>query len=150
MQSDRLLAFHWDDEPSLLVDLQFDVEPDGARMVLSGDLDALNAERLQKAVLEVLRHQPHSLDLDLSGATFLDAAGISALLLCKADAEQVECPMTLSNPSFMAYRVLEVVGLLDHFGVATPPGSGSPARRAAKIFAGLSFGRVAGRGAGAA
>ena len=66
--------------------------------------------------------------MDLHGVTFLDAAGIRALVLCQADARQVDCQITLTQPQPVVYRVLEITGLLAHFGLTTPPPSNALVR----------------------
>jgi anti-anti-sigma factor len=92
------------------------------RIVVTGDVDAQSAAELQKAVIEVLRrHCPRGLDLDLERVTFLDSAGIGALLLCQADARQLDCEITLCKTPPTAYRLLQLAGLLEHFGLAKPP-----------------------------
>jgi len=60
-------------------------------------------------------------DLDLAGVTFLDSAGIRGLLLCLADARQMDCEFALRNTPTAVYPVLQVAGLLEHFGLANPP-----------------------------
>jgi anti-anti-sigma factor len=89
------------------------------RITVAGDVDALNAGDLHRAVIDVLRRQqPEHIEIDLHRVTFLDSAGIRALLLCHRDAQSVECRLTLTDPRPMAYRVLQITGLLDHFGLA--------------------------------
>jgi anti-anti-sigma factor len=92
-----------------------------ARITVAGDVDAASTAGLQKAVVEVLRrHRPRSVDLDLAGVTFLDSAGISGLLLCLADARQIDCEFALRNTPTTVYRLLQVAGLLEHFGLIRP------------------------------
>jgi anti-anti-sigma factor len=103
-----------DDSPDLRIDA--DTAPPG--MTLSGELDAVNAEALRSAVADVLRrHRPERIDMDMRGVSFLDSAGIRALLMCQADAQQARCRITLTRPRAGVHRVLEVTGLLDHFGL---------------------------------
>jgi anti-anti-sigma factor len=114
------------DQPSLLVDLHCsDTEP--PRMLVFGEVDALSAGHLHKAVVEVLREQrPRRIEMDLHGVSFLDSAGIHALVLCQADARQLDCHITLTNPQPVVYRVLQVTGLLEHFGLTGPPPADLP------------------------
>src|SRR4051794_38694957 len=108
MYSEHLFDSRPGDQPSLLVDLRCsDTEP--PRMFVFGELDAVSADRLQTAVVDVLRHQhPRSLEMDLQGVTFLDSVGIRALLLCQADARQVDCQIRLTNPQPIVYQVLQI------------------------------------------
>ncbi len=90
-------------------------------MVVFGDVDTVNAARLHKDFIEVLRHhQPSRIEMDFHGVNFLDSAGIRVLLLCEADARQVGCRITLTDPQPPVRQVLRMTGLLEHFGLAGP------------------------------
>jgi anti-anti-sigma factor len=131
MYSEQLFEFRPWDQPSLLVDVQC-TDTDTPRMLVFGELDAVDADRLQTAVVDVLRqHRPSRIELDLHGVTFLDSAGIRALLLCQADARQVDCQIRLTNPHPMVYRVLQITGLLEHFGLPVPQSSNGRNQKAA-------------------
>jgi anti-sigma B factor antagonist len=120
MHAEQLFEFRPGDQPLLLVDVQrTDTGP--SRMVVFGELDALSADRLQQAVTDVLRRQrPRCIQMDFHGVTFLDSVGIRALVLCQADARRVDCQIRLINPHPMVYRVLQITGLLEHFGLTAP------------------------------
>jgi anti-anti-sigma factor len=108
------------------------------RLVVSGDIDAVSARRLQQSVIDVLRrHPPAELSVDLAGVTFLDSAGIEALLRCRVDAEQVECRLSLANPGPTTYRLLQIAGLLEQFGLVKPRRSDAGASRPAGAALGL-------------
>jgi anti-anti-sigma factor len=92
------------------------------RIFVFGEVDALTAGQLQKAVVEVLRdRRPRCIEMDLHGVSFLDAAGIRALLLCQADAQRVDCQIMLTEPQPVVYRVLQITRLLEHFRLTEPP-----------------------------
>jgi anti-sigma B factor antagonist len=102
----------------LLVEVRCGSDISSAQVVLAGELDHPNAAYLLDEVIGVLRDQcPSRIDVDLGGITFLDSSGIRALLLCRADAEQVGCRMVVTNPSRPALEVLEIASLLEHFNV---------------------------------
>lgn len=105
------------------------------RFVLSGDVDAAGARHLQQSLIDLLRRDPPGeLTIDLGGITFLDDAGIEALLRCQADAGQVECRLSVVNPTPAAYRLLQIAGLLEQFGLARPrPGTDGPAPAGAAL-----------------
>ena len=106
--------------PSLQITLDCGVA-DQVRMVVSGEVDAVAAVVLHKAVVDALRHhRPRCIELDVAGVTFLDAGGTSALVLCQADARQVDCRIRLVHPQPAVYRVLKMTGLLEHFSVIQP------------------------------
>jgi anti-anti-sigma factor len=88
------------------------------RIAVTGELDELGAGPLQRAILDALcRHRPRQIIIDLVGVTFLDTAGINALVQGRADAGQLDCRVRLSNPRPLVYRVLHIVGLLAPFGL---------------------------------
>ena len=91
------------------------------RTVVSGEVDAVGAVHLQRAVVEVLRRErPRIIELDLGGVTFLDAAGTRALVHCRDDARQVDCRLRLTHVQPAVYRVLHLTGLAAGFGVTGP------------------------------
>ncbi|MEU6411791.1 STAS domain-containing protein [Microbispora sp. NPDC046933] len=92
------------------------------RVIACGEIDMSTAGQLHEGVLGVLRRQrPSRIEVDLAGVTFLDAAGIGALVMSRAAAARVGCRLTVVNPRPMGYRLLQVVGLLEAFGLATLP-----------------------------
>ena len=105
----------------VLIDVQESTEAAGVRIAVFGDLDRVGAYPLERAVIHVLREQrPAHLELDLAGVPFLDTGGIRTLLQCRADACQLDCRLTLTNVQAEVYRVLEIVRLLERFGLAGP------------------------------
>jgi anti-anti-sigma factor len=126
MQTEQLFDSRSGTLPALLVDLQrCDSGP--PRMLVFGELDAVTAGPLQKAVVDLLREQrPHCIQLDLHGVSFLDSAWIRALLLCQDDAHQAGCQIRLTRPQPGVYRVLQITGLLEHFGLTEPPPADKP------------------------
>ena len=106
------------DGPWMLVDVQGGDDADSSRIAVFGDLDHPNAAHLRDAVARVLSDQhPGRLELDLAGVPFLDTGGIRALLDCRARAQRVGCGLTVSNVRPDVHRVLDIVGLVEHFGV---------------------------------
>jgi anti-anti-sigma factor len=121
MRPDRFLFAAPLPEASLLVDVADSAGTGSSRLAVFGDVDHLNAVRLQQAVSHVLRdEQPRYIDMDIAGVPFLDTGGIRALLVCQADARRVGCRITLVNVQRHVHRVLEIVGLLEDFGVPAP------------------------------
>jgi anti-sigma B factor antagonist len=103
----------------VLIDVQESTEVAVARMAVFGDLDRVGAYPLERAVIHVLREQrPAHLELDLAGVPFLDTGGLKVLLQCRADAQQLDCRFTMTNVQPSVYRVLEIVRLLETFGLA--------------------------------
>jgi anti-anti-sigma factor len=106
------------DLSSLLVELDRCDESRVQRITIAGELDTISATDLQKTVIDVLRRErPRRVEINLRGVTFLDSAGLRALVSCHYDAQQLGCRLTVTDPHPTAYRVLQITGLLDHFGV---------------------------------
>jgi anti-anti-sigma factor len=104
------------DQPLLLMDVHHDGDAATVRMTISGEVDDLSAIQLEKAFIgAVRRHRPAVVEMNVRDVTFLDSAGIRALVLCQADARQVDCRITLLDAPPVFRRVLEICGLLHHF-----------------------------------
>jgi anti-sigma B factor antagonist len=126
------------DRHGLLIDVRCANDPDRPRIVLTGRLDDPDAGRLQQTVIDVLRRScPRGIDIDLAEVTFLDPSGIRALLLCQTDAQQLDCHIRLTNPRPMAYRALQLAGLLEHFGLTRPRSADPASTRMAGAAMGL-------------
>jgi stage II sporulation protein AA (anti-sigma F factor antagonist) len=107
-----------DDQQPLLVDVDPDSDQSILRMVVAGEIEDLSAEQLRTTFgSAVRRHRPVAVEMDVRGVTFLDAAGIRALVLCQADAQRFDCRLTVVRAQPIVRRVLEICGLLDHFGL---------------------------------
>ena len=108
--------------PDLLqVEVSSDEQALDQRVIVTGELDMLSATALQETVSDVLRRCPSRVEIDLRAVSFLDSAGIRALLMCHADAARVDCEVILVDPHPWVYRVLEITGLLDHFHLTAEP-----------------------------
>jgi anti-sigma B factor antagonist len=118
MYAPRPLDTDLPDPSSLLVELDRSEETLVHRITIAGELDTISATDLQKTVIDVLRRErPRHVEINLRGVTFLDSAGLRALVSCHSDAQQLDCRLTVTDPHPTAYRVLQITGLLDHFGV---------------------------------
>jgi anti-anti-sigma factor len=84
-----------------------------------GEVDLATAPVLRDQLLGVLHdYNPDLLDVDLGGVTFLDCAGIGALVGVRNAAVQAGRQMRVTHPQPIVRRILEVTGLL---GVLTAP-----------------------------
>jgi anti-anti-sigma factor len=81
-----------------------------------GDLDMLTAPVLRREVDACLARHP-SLVIDLSGLTFVDSAGLRALLLAR-DAGPVE----LRDPSTVVRQTFEIARMAAVLSEGPPPG----------------------------
>jgi anti-anti-sigma factor len=106
------------DQSSLIITVD---RADGTHVqhiTVAGEMDALSVAELHEAVTDMLRQcRPNRIEMNLRGVSFLDSVGISTLLQCHTDATRVGCQLELIDPHPMVHRVLQITGLLDHFGL---------------------------------
>jgi stage II sporulation protein AA (anti-sigma F factor antagonist) len=92
------------------------------RVGLTGELDYDETDRLRDAVAAAIdRWAPPHVTLDATGMTFLDSAGIRALLECRDLAEKVGAGLSVEGVSPIVHQVLRVTELLDHLSVVAAP-----------------------------
>ncbi|MEV6844586.1 STAS domain-containing protein [Actinoplanes sp. NPDC051411] len=85
------------------------------RLVLSGTVDAQRVRTVHCSIIDALRrHRPARIDIDLAGATLLDAAGLHGLRLCRADAAQLDCRLLIVRAPVAIMRVLQFAGLAEN------------------------------------
>jgi anti-anti-sigma factor len=113
----------------IVVDHDTHDNPAGCRIRVAGELDKSAAAQLYDAVQQCLERRPEHLCVDLSDTTFLDAAGIRALLRCRDAATHVQCRTSLANLRPLVRQVLRIVALERVFGLpeTTPPSPRQPA-----------------------
>jgi anti-anti-sigma factor len=88
------------------------VSNDGQAMIrLSGEVDLAALPVVAQAANEALELSPGSLVVDLAEVTFIDSAGLSALIKMRAAARAVGVPLLVSSPSKVVMRVMEVSGI---------------------------------------
>jgi len=93
--------------------------PGTARVALVGEVDLGTAPVLRDRLLSVLcDHRFVVVDVDLAGVSFLDCAGIGALVGARNTAVHVGRQLWVSHPQPFVHRVLELTGLL---GLVTTP-----------------------------
>jgi anti-anti-sigma factor len=87
--------------------------PDTARAAVVGEVDLTTAQILRDRLLNLLREYPPAvLYVDLSGVTFLDCAGVRALVAVYNAAVQVDCQVRGTGPRPIVHRILHLTGLL--------------------------------------
>lgn len=89
----------------------------GAVVWASGDVDTNVAETFQDMMLSVMRRHSPSLLLDLSGASFMDCAGLRALLLTQRRAGMRGGSVSLIAESPAVRRIIDLLGVRDVFPV---------------------------------
>jgi anti-sigma B factor antagonist len=81
--------------------------PGGARVVVTGEIDASNAGRLRQAIVDAAIGHDGKLEVDLSGVTFMDSTGLRAI----ADASRAvepSSPLVLCNVPRHVQRIMAI------------------------------------------
>ncbi|MFF5897105.1 STAS domain-containing protein [Streptomyces argenteolus] len=81
-----------------------------ARVTLAGELDLDTAPHVREAVTAGLVEQPVSLCLDLTGVSFCDCAGLSALLRARAAVLRAGVDLVVEGVGSQLARLLSLIG----------------------------------------
>ena len=82
-----------------------------AVVTAAGEIDLTIAEYLRNALLSTLNAGATALVVDLTGATFLDSAGVTALVRASNRASVSEAALRLAVTAPPVLRVIDLVGL---------------------------------------
>jgi anti-sigma B factor antagonist len=82
-----------------------------AVITAAGEIDLTNAEYLRDALLSALNAGATGLVVDLTGATFLDSAGVTALVRASRRAGASDAALRLAVTAPAVLRVLNLVGI---------------------------------------
>ncbi|HKX71950.1 MAG TPA: STAS domain-containing protein [Acidimicrobiales bacterium] len=95
--------------------LSVSTQSDDARVVvaLAGELDLHEAKRLSTAMSEVLTGPITAIEVDLRKLTFIDSAGIRAVLIARAEAERLGVAFRLWGASTAVVRIMKIAGVED-------------------------------------
>lgn len=104
------------DQPSLLLE----VLPGPAACVvrIAGELDASDAPRVRALLAEQVLSGTGSLVLDLSALSFIDSAGLAAIIAAHKGTRSAGTRLVLAGPSEAVRKVLAVTGLASVLTVA--------------------------------
>jgi anti-sigma B factor antagonist len=86
---------------------------DTALLAVAGELDLHTSDQLTQAVGHALDTAPAAVELDASGLSFADSAGLRALLVARDDAQRRGATLRLTAVSEPLDRLLEMTGLRD-------------------------------------
>jgi anti-sigma B factor antagonist len=94
-------------------DERFTVAWSGRTAVVSasGEIDMINAEGLRDALLSALNAGAAALVVDMTSTTFLDSAGLTALVRAARRATATEATLRLAVTATPVLRVLNLVGI---------------------------------------
>ncbi len=94
--------------------LRVDIRPGVPAVAeISGEIDIASASWLRETLLLAIRCHGAAICVDLRGVTFLDCAGVSALLATARRARLEGGRMRVTSPSAPAMRVIALLGLRD-------------------------------------
>ena len=77
----------------------------------AGEIDITNAERLRDALLSALNAGALGLVVNMTATTFLDSAGVTALVRASRRAAASEASVRLAVTAPAVLRVLDLVGI---------------------------------------
>jgi anti-sigma B factor antagonist len=92
---------------------------------VSGEIDIATGPKLREELLGVMRRSGARLALDLGGVTFMDCAGINALLAARRHARLEGGWVRVLRASRRARKVLMLTGLHQEFALAGPETAGA-------------------------
>jgi anti-sigma B factor antagonist len=82
------------------------------QLAVTGDLDLVTARGLAQAGREVLiGHSQSMLSIDMSEVTFIDAAGVGALVSIRNNARLNDNVVAVTEPSRCVLRILDLTAL---------------------------------------
>ncbi|CAN7682065.1 STAS domain-containing protein [Pseudoduganella sp. LjRoot289] len=92
---------------------------------IAGEMGIYRAEELKQMLLAAVAAQP-ALELDLSGVSEFDGAGLQLLLLARDAARAAGGALRLAAPSGAVLDVLALTGLGGSFGAPAPAAGAAP------------------------
>lgn len=87
-----------------------------SREALTGELTIYRAAELQQQLQAALQHGGGSLEVDLSGVTELDTAGLQLLIALKKSAQEAGGQLSLTGHSAAVIEVFELCNVAALFG----------------------------------
>lgn len=89
---------------------------------VAGELDLSTVPKLEAALLTAVEapDRPAEVRVDMGATSFIDAAGISALLGGREASDRVGVDFSVVNPSKVVWRLLQLLGLTDTLLDVTP------------------------------
>lgn len=96
--------------PDQVVEVSARREGAGVVVAVVGELDLQGADRLSAAVAEALADPVEFVDIDARRLTFIDSAGIRAILLARADVEGRGGTLRVSGVLPAVRRIMEIAG----------------------------------------
>jgi anti-sigma B factor antagonist len=95
-------------------------------LAASGELDIVGKPLLCRRVDDALHAGDGRLVIDLSGVSFIDAQGLSALVVSRRHAIKLNRSLTLAGVPAAVRRLLQITGLEESFAMMASPDTVSP------------------------
>jgi anti-sigma B factor antagonist len=89
----------------------------GGRVAVAGEVDCSTAPQLAACLDSVLASAPDELVVDLTEVSFLDSAGLHALVTAYANADRLGVPMRVLVATRAVLRPIQVTGLEHVLGI---------------------------------
>jgi anti-anti-sigma factor len=91
---------------------------DGPKAIveMDGELDLYGSPQLTSTVERLIEARPNVIEIDASGLTFADSAGLRAFLVARKEAETAGIELRVTKISEPLDRVLEMTGLREVLG----------------------------------
>ena len=90
---------------------------EGVRLLLRGELDLATAREFEHRMEEASRKTPAAITVDLTGLSFLDSRGLSAILGAQRLCEERGCRLTVIAGE-QAQRLFDLTGLSERLPLA--------------------------------
>lgn len=90
-----------------------------ALVELDGELDLYASPRLTSTIGELVEGAASAIEIDASGLTFADSAGLRAFLVARKEADAAGVQLRVTKVSEPLDRVLEMTGLREVLGAPT-------------------------------
>jgi anti-anti-sigma factor len=87
---------------------------DEATLAVGGEIDILTADDLEHAIATITGSDARTLVVDLAGVSFMDSAGINALLKGRRAADGHGQQFRVTGATGIVRQILEVTGVAEH------------------------------------
>jgi anti-sigma B factor antagonist len=112
-------------------DFQIDTEATaaGATLRLTGELDGATSGDVVAEFDQALRAGRKAITLDLAGVSFIDSAGLRAIILIQQRAAEQDVPLAIIPPPTPLLELLEITGLTERLVLASEDGAPASEQR---------------------
>lgn len=96
---------------------QLSIHRDDSGFVLAGEIDALTAPDLERAIAELLESGASSVRLAMREVSFMDSSGLRVVIAATEVARARGGDLVIHSPGSTVARLIEVSGLDGHLSV---------------------------------